>query len=102
MPIVFHFNTSGDPSMKVQLRPVGFERYASPLILRPIPDGKGFRTAALVLASDLPAAELVAGQSVHPVKSTLDMDMARQITALHRNGKVYVDPLELFLWELKK
>jgi CRISPR-associated protein Cmr1 len=114
MPIVFHFHpgsaaepgSAGDPNMKpLQLQPVGDERdrFASPLILRPIPDGKGFfRAAALVLSSDVPNCELFAGNSAFPVKWALDANLARQIPALTRNGKAYTDPIQLFLEELEK
>lgn len=111
MPIVFHFHpgsqdepgSAGDPDMKpLQLQPVGFERYASPLIIRPIADGRGFRTAALVLSSEVPAAELRAEAKTFPVDTALDANLARQIPALNRNGHTYVDPLELFLSELQK
>jgi CRISPR-associated protein Cmr1 len=113
MPIVFHFHPGssqepdslGDPKMKnLQLQPRGDrDRFASPLILRPIPDGKGsFLAAALVLASDVPNCELVADHAVFPVEWALDPGLARQIPALHRNGKVSTDPLQLFLEELQK
>lgn len=111
MPIVFHFHpgspmepgSMGEPDMKpLQLQPVGFDRLASPLIVRPISDGGRFRAAALVLCSEIPAAELHAGSQVHPVKTTLDANLARQIPALNRNGRTYTDPIDLFLEELKR
>lgn len=111
MPIVFHFHpgspdepgSDGDPDMKpLQLKPVGFERYASPLIIRPIVDGTRFRTAALVLTSDVPPAELVAGTTSYSADFTLDDDLARKIKPLNRDGRAFVDPIELFLSELKK
>lgn len=111
MPIVFHFHpgspdepgSMGDPDMKpLQLQPVGFDRLASPLIVRPIADGRGFRAAALVLCSEIPVSELQAGKNVHPVDTTLDPNLARQIPALNRNGRTYTDPIDLFLEELKR
>ncbi|HEX7185399.1 MAG TPA: type III-B CRISPR module RAMP protein Cmr1, partial [Thermoanaerobaculia bacterium] len=111
MPIVFHFHpgspaepgSMGDPDMKpLQLQPVGFDRLASPLIVRPLADGKSFRAAALVLSSEVPASELHAGKKVHPVNTTLDATLARQIPALNRNGRTYTDPIDLFLEELKR
>jgi len=111
MPIVFHFHpgspdepvSKGDPDMKpLQLKPVGFERFASPLILRPIADGNGFRLAAVVLCSDIPPVELAAGETNHLVKWELDSELAQRIPALNRNQQIYIDPIDLFLAELKK
>ena len=111
MPIVFHFHpgsphepgSQGDPGMKpLELRPMGFERFASPLIIRPIPDGNGFHASALVLSSDVPAAELMAGKQSFPVKTTLDPNLARQIPVLNRDSQVYTDPIQLYLSELEK
>lgn len=111
MPIVFHFHpgsqdepgSAGDPGMKpLQLQPVGFERFASPLIIRPLRIGASFHTAALALSSALPPVELKAGESVFPVDWKLDEPMARRISPLNRNGALYTDPIDLFLSELKK
>ncbi|HEX4960990.1 MAG TPA: type III-B CRISPR module RAMP protein Cmr1 [Thermoanaerobaculia bacterium] len=111
MPIVFHFHpgstnepgSAGDPDMKpLQLQPVGFERYASPLIIRPISDGTSFRASALVLSSDVPTAELVADEASYSAAFTLNTNLARGIQPLNRDGRVFTDPLELFLSELKK
>lgn len=111
MPIVFHFNpgskdepgSKGDPDMKpLQLQPVDSERFASPLIIRPMGDGKDFRTAALALSSDVPDAVLVVEDTAHPVETALDEKMAKLITPLNRNGKTYTDPIALFLSELEK
>ena len=111
MPIVFHFHpgsdsepgSKGDPNLKpLQLHPVGFERFASPLIIRPIPDGKVFRTAALVLSSDVPDSELKAGEESFPAEWRLDPALAAKIPALKRGGTIFTDPIELFLSELKK
>lgn len=110
MPIVFHFHpgsrnepgSEGDPGMKpLELRPVSFERFASPLIIRPIPDDNGFRASALVLSSDVPPAELVAGNRTFPVKTTLDPNLARQIPVLNRGGQIFIDPIQLYLTELE-
>jgi CRISPR-associated protein Cmr1 len=110
MPIVFHFSpgsrdepeSQGDPALKpLHLKPIGFERFASPLILRPIAEGERFKAAALVLSSDLPAAEFVAGKSSTPVRCDLDPTLAAAIEAMkNAQGKVFTDPLELFLSEL--
>lgn len=111
MPIVFHFNSgsqdepgsAGDPDMKrLQLQPIGFERFASPLIIRPIADKNKFYTAALALSSDIPDSQLVADSKIYPADWQLDPTMAKDIRPLNRNGNTYVDPIELFLSELKK
>jgi len=104
MPIVFHFVDPGDPNMSLQLQPVGErDRFASPLLLRPLPDGRAFRAAALVLSSDVPDCELLVGnQAPRPVAWSLDSDQAGQVPALRRNGKVFTDPLQLFLEELQQ
>lgn len=111
MPIVFHFNpgshdepgSQGDPDMKpLQLLPAESERFASPLILRPLPAGEGFHAAALALCSDLPKLKLVADQKIYPADWQLDVAQAKDIPALARQGTVFTDPIELFLSELKK
>jgi CRISPR-associated protein Cmr1 len=111
MPIIFHFppgspaeaGSMGDPGMKpLQLQPVGFERFASPLIIRPIAEGTGFRASALALCSDVPQVEFTAGNAVHAVDWRLDHNLALRIPALNRNGQTYTDPIDLFLSEIKK
>lgn len=111
MPIVFHFHpgsrdepgSQGDPDMKpLQLQPVGFERFASPLIVRPIPHGKGFRASALALCSDIPPVELIADQRTTLVQWELDEQLAQRIPVLKRDGQIFVDPIDLFLAELRK
>ena len=55
LPLVFYFKDwrQGDPTGKendsLSLNPAGHERMASPLILRPLFDGQGYRPAALLL-----------------------------------------------------
>jgi CRISPR-associated protein Cmr1 len=110
MPIIFHFNpgsqdepgSAGDPDMKLQLQPIGFERFASPLIIRPIADGNKFYTAALALSSDIPDSQLIAGEDIHSVDWRLDSGQAKAIRPLNRNGITHVDPIDLFISELKK
>jgi CRISPR-associated protein Cmr1 len=110
MPIIFHFNlgsqdepgSAGDPGMKLQLQPIGFERFASPLIIRPIAEGNKFYTAALALSSDIPDSHLIAGEDIHSVDWRLDSDQAKAIRPLNRNGITHVDPIDLFISELKK
>ena len=48
LPIVFHFKDGEDPRDQV-LNPVGHDRMASPLILRPWFDGRQYRPVALLL-----------------------------------------------------
>lgn len=103
MPIVFHFKDPGDPAMKpLHVQPADAERWASPLIIRPVPDGNRFRTAALVLASDRPRAVLVAEKKSFDIECDLDEDLAAQIPALRRGSTVFTDPIQLFLAELKR
>jgi hypothetical protein len=112
MPIIFHFHPGspddpdsyGDPNMKppIQLQPVGSERFASPLILRPMADGANFRGTALALSSEMPDPELQVKSTTYRVQTTLDNNLARQIPALNRNGRVFTDPIDLFLEELKR
>lgn len=103
MPIVFHFKDKGDPEMKpLHVQPAEAERWASPLIIRPVADGNRFRTAALVLASDRPEAVLVAGKKSFNIECDLDPGLAAQIPALQRGSKVFTDPIQLFLAELKR
>lgn len=111
LPIVFHFHpgskeepgSKGDPDMKpLQLQPVGFERFASPLILRPIPEGQSFRASALALDSGLPAIEFRVKDETFPVQWQLDEQLASRIPALKRNGRTFIDPIDLFLAELSQ
>lgn len=113
MPIVFHFHpgsrdepgSQGDPGMKpLQLQPdlENSDRFASPLVIRPIPGPGGFYAAALALASDLPPAVFVAEKKRTSVLCDLDAALAAGIPALKRNSQVFTDPIELFLWELTR
>lgn len=105
MPIVFHFKDKdkGDPAMKpLHVQPADAERWASPLIIRPIPADNRFRTAALVLASDRPRAVLVAKEERFDIECDLDEGLAAQIPALQRGNKIFTDPIQLFLAELKR
>jgi CRISPR-associated protein Cmr1 len=113
MPIVFHFHpgsrdepgSQGDPGMKpLQLQPdlEDSDRFASPLVIRPIPGAGGYSAAALALASDLPPAVFVADKKRISVRYDLDPALAAGIPALKRNSQVFTDPIELFLWELTR
>jgi len=48
LPIIFHFKDRGDPADTI-LQPVGADRLASPLLLRPYPRGGKWHAAALLL-----------------------------------------------------
>jgi hypothetical protein len=104
MPIVFHFSTAGDPDFeRMELRPAEFERMASPLILRPLADGGGYRAAALVLAAEVPDCTFRWDTKSAPVDWQLDASAAAAIPALRgrRGAAAATDPLDLFLSELK-
>jgi CRISPR-associated protein Cmr1 len=110
MPIVFHFQNDpndpraqGDPSLEpLELRPTRFERFASPLILRPVPEARGFRAAALALFSPPPQAVLLAGPNRFPAEHRLTPAEAAAIPALGSHGKVFTDPLQRFLEEFAR
>jgi CRISPR-associated protein Cmr1 len=59
LPIIFHFQSRQDPE-ETRLKPVGFERLASPLIIRPYraPDGKYGCLAALLPYRELDKVQL--------------------------------------------
>jgi CRISPR-associated protein Cmr1 len=58
LPIIFHFIGDGEPG-DTELKPVGFTRLASPLILRPIACSDGAVGIALILETPpLPSIEL--------------------------------------------
>jgi CRISPR-associated protein Cmr1 len=112
MPIVFHFHpgSDGDPGSKgdpkgkpLELRPTEGDRFASPVILRPIPEGTKYRLAALVLESPLPAAVLRFNQEAIEVTCKLDQAMASQITVLRDDkGTLHEDPINRLLVEIRK
>jgi len=110
LPIVFHFqndphdpNAQGDPDFEpLELRPAEFERFASPLLLRPIPTSQGFLPGALVLSSAMPESVLLAGPKRFPVKTHLTPAEAARIPALASPGSPPTDPLERFLEELRR
>jgi CRISPR-associated protein Cmr1 len=110
LPIVFHFQNDPhappdqrDPDAEpLELRPAEFERFASPLILRPLQDPQGFWPAALVLVSEPPAAVLAAGEARFPVEHRLTAEQAGAIPPLLSKGRVFTDPLARFLEELTR
>lgn len=101
MPIIFHF-VGGDEPTDTTLRPKCKERMASPLIIRPVWDGKeGFQAAALSLPLDKVlnvSAELLEKKQKkgngHPV-TLWDEGKARQVKPLSENGGG--NPIDAFL-----
>ena len=112
MPIVFHFNpgsrddpgSQGDPDVKpLTLQPRSAERLASPLILRPVAHGAGFRAMGLVLHTPtVEDAVLIAGTNRFDVRTRLDLTTAKAIRPLTVNKQIETDPLERFLHELRQ
>jgi len=56
LPILMHFKDYSDQVLNSRIKPVGGERFASPLILKPLPYGDGSRAAGMVasLAQRMP------------------------------------------------
>ncbi|SUA36838.1 CRISPR type III-B/RAMP module RAMP protein Cmr1 [Neisseria mucosa] len=101
MPIIFHF-VGGDEPADTTLQPKCKERMASPLIIRPVWDGKGgFQAAALSLPLDKVlnvSVELLEKKqnegTVHPV-TLWEESKARQVKPLSENGGG--NPIDAFL-----
>lgn len=99
MPIIFHF-VGGDEPADTTLQPKCKERMASPLIIRPVWDGKGgFQAAALSLPLDKVlnvSVELKKQnkETVHPV-TLWEESKARQVKPLSENGGG--NPIDAFL-----
>ena len=101
MPIIFHF-VGGDEPADTTLQPKCKERMASPLIIRPVGDGKGgFQAAALSLPLDKVlnvSVELLEKKqnkgTVHPV-TLWEESKARQVKPLNENGGG--NPIDAFL-----
>lgn len=99
MPIIFHF-VGGDEPTDTTLQPKCKERMASPLIIRPVGDGKGgFQAAALSLPLDkvLNVSVELKKQNkgtVHPV-TLWEESKARQVKPLSENGGG--NPIDAFL-----
>jgi CRISPR-associated protein Cmr1 len=108
LPIVFHFvGGEGDPDFKpFQVHPRGHDRFPSPLILRPLPDGSQFRAAALALTAETPSdLVLTYGTSMANVQWQLNGSLAARIPVMNdgtARPSVFTDPIDRFLWELKK
>ena len=101
MPIIFHF-VGGDEPTDTTLQPKCKERMASPLIIRPVGDGRGgFQAAALSLPLDKVlnvSVELLEKKqkkgSGHSV-TLWSESKARQIRPLSENGGG--NPIDAFL-----
>jgi len=113
MPIVFHFQNGaknaherGKDPADTELKPADADRMASPLILRPIRDGSEFRACGLVLNAVMPAKIILKTKDTsNPfpvVRVKLEPTEAAQIEPMKSNGKVFREPLDRFLEELKK
>jgi hypothetical protein len=111
MPIIFHFHpgqdnyppSKGDPKMKLELKPVEADRFASPVILRPMVLNKEYFLGVLVLASPTPDVVLEIAKKPRPVPHVVSLADAPDIPALKDSkGVVHTDPIERFLAEIKK
>jgi CRISPR-associated protein Cmr1 len=108
LPIIFHFvGNEGDPDFKpFQIHPRDHDRFPSSLILRPLPDGNQFRAAALALSAETPSDLVLSyGKSTADVQWQLDAKLAAQIPVMNdrtAQPSVFTDPIDRFLWELKK
>lgn len=106
LPIIFKFKEDdekmGDPSQST-LKPQGSERWASPLILRPIACSDGYIGLAIRLASspkDVDGGIVLeeGNKRVHPAEWQIDSKEAAQIEPLHGQP----DVIAAFLEYLKK
>lgn len=99
MPIIFHFVGGGEPA-DMQLLPKGKERMASPIIVRPIWQGKEQWVAgALLLPIDglfNLSVELKKGDQPTPV-TLWDSQKAAHIKPIQQNGGENSNPLDAFL-----
>ncbi|HKH48234.1 MAG TPA: type III-B CRISPR module RAMP protein Cmr1 [Thermoanaerobaculia bacterium] len=111
LPIVFHFEAGreGDPEFKpFQIHPRDHDRFPSSLILRPLPDGNRFQSAALALTVETPSdLVLTFGTEKADVQWQLDETLAAQIPVMNDRTsqglvKTFTDPIDRFLWELSK
>lgn len=99
LPIVFHFKDGDIEDTTLQGAEDGYDRLASPLILRPIvcKDGKAIGLALLLEGPRIPPGGIVLVESEtkkrHKVETTLKLDEAAKITPL--SGQT--DVLQAFL-----
>jgi CRISPR-associated protein Cmr1 len=79
LPIIFHFKDPGDPQ-DATLKPVGAERMASPLIIRPYfnSDDEQWYPAVLYIGLEPVALELGSGRTTSPVIAWPKTDSERQ------------------------
>lgn len=93
MPIIFHFKDRGDPP-DTTLVPSGSKRWASMLILRPVPAKDKFVPAAVRLHHPAPEGfRLVAPSREHKVRIDLTPEEASHIEPLRGDP----DPLSAFM-----
>jgi CRISPR-associated protein Cmr1 len=111
MPIVFHFHPGlredppsiGDPDADIQLQPEQGDRFGSPVILRPMADGRRYRAAALVLSVNLPPTVLQVGKKTVSVRWSLTNPEAATLPVLRDEaGIIHRDPIDRLLEEIKK
>ncbi|QMT31183.1 type III-B CRISPR module RAMP protein Cmr1 [Alysiella filiformis] len=96
MPIIFYFVDGGEPS-DTSLQPVGKERMASPLIIRPILQNGQWKAAALLLPHDFSNLQVelkIDNNNRRPVV-LLDKGKANDIKPIAGNGGG--DPLSAFM-----
>ena len=99
MPIIFHFVGAGEPGDST-LKPVGYERMSSPLIIRPLHNGDGqWQAGALLLPHKGWSALAVELANSREVK-LWDNKQAEHIRPLRENDGG--DPLSAFLDYFKK
>lgn len=111
LPIIFHFQTSGQEPDTLrepedsQLQPAGekVDRFASPLILRPIPSGQKHFLGTLALHSPLPEVVLQHSGGTESVACSLSTGEAAQLKVMKdARGNLHTDPIERFFAEIKK
>lgn len=99
MPIIFHFKDSrdGDPC-DTTLKPSNLERWASPIILRPLAEGDGYVAGAVRLYGPRPCGFRLEGARGNPlVKLDITPADAQNIEPL--NGEP--DPITAFMTQVK-
>lgn len=107
LPIIFHFKDgprspgekNRDPA-DTELKPTNADRMASPLILRPIRDGRGYRAAALRLHCPTPPGGIVLKTKTREIPVKVDLTAAEAKSIPPLAGKT--NPVVRFLEELKK
>lgn len=96
MPVIFHFQSREDP-VDTSLQPVGRERMASPLILRPVErNGRWICIGIRLPDRALPRLELKQGKESFPAEAHLSPQEAARIRPLSEYGAAESDPIEAF------